>query len=63
MDKGSEAREEWRVACKAEHEAWALIENHMPGEPGHDPEAWKNWQATLRRARAAMKRLTEDDKS
>jgi hypothetical protein len=63
MTQTRTAREEWQLACKAEREAWDKVQDHQPGDPGHDPEAWKRWQTALRRASAAMKRLDQESGS
>ena len=38
-----------------EQKAWALVQDHLPGTPGHNPELWELWQETVRAAEAAKR--------
>jgi hypothetical protein len=60
MAKSRSVPDECQLACKAEQEAWARVEHHLPGDPAHNPQAWKDWQDALHRACEAMKQLVND---
>lgn len=51
------SREEWLAASREEREAWEKVKDHPPGSPAHDPVAWARWEAALKKAAEASRRL------
>ncbi|TWO71912.1 hypothetical protein FN976_07940 [Caenimonas sedimenti] len=44
-------------ALESERKAWILVADKLPGAPGHDPNLWELWKATVEVADEAKRAL------